>query len=164
MKLELTDSEWMDLIDGERPGGLTACCANISEVRDQFISAARAGGEVHRFQIDRFRLILGAALAGHDLDGIPALDKVRAQLGAAGHLPHDPAEFAELFRGHGPDAPAGLTCALCMFVKVETGEDRDDRMTIINGQAVCGEHAGYVQGGGFSSAYSLAVTQRDADQ
>jgi hypothetical protein len=38
----LTDTEWMSLIDKEREG-LQACCANISELRDQIITIAREG-------------------------------------------------------------------------------------------------------------------------
>jgi hypothetical protein len=86
--LDLTDTEWMSLIDGDRPGGLTACCANISALRDVIISAARAGCEVHRFELDNFRRTLGWALDGHDLDGIPALTKLRAQIDASDKVPH----------------------------------------------------------------------------
>lgn len=45
MRLDLTNDEWMSLInaDGE---GLPRCCANISNVRDMIMSAARDNGVV----------------------------------------------------------------------------------------------------------------------
>jgi hypothetical protein len=39
-------------------------------------------------------------------------------------------------------------------------DDPEDAVTVINGQAVCDEHASYVQGGEFSIA--LAAVRRDA--
>jgi hypothetical protein len=88
VKIELSDTEWMDLIDGDRPNGLAACCANISALRDEIISAARSGGEIHAFQIDRFRIVLGWVLDGHDIDGIPALSRLREQIDASGSQQH----------------------------------------------------------------------------
>jgi hypothetical protein len=92
VKIELTDAEWMSLIDGDRPGGLLACCANISELRDRIISAARMGGEIHAFEIAQFRITLGHVLAGHDIDpgSIPALDRLREQVDASGPQPVEP--------------------------------------------------------------------------
>lgn len=90
VKIELTDAEWMSLIDGDRPGGLTACCANISALRDVIISAARTGGEVHAFEVANFRRTLGWVLDGHEVDEIPALVRLREQVGAEDPPPHEP--------------------------------------------------------------------------
>ncbi len=46
--VDLTDTEWMDLIDPERPG-LPRCCANISALRDVIINIARESGRVGVF-------------------------------------------------------------------------------------------------------------------
>jgi hypothetical protein len=88
IKIELSDSEWMSLIDGDRPGGLERCCANISELRDVLISTAREGGRVHMFQVERLRMTLGWVIDGHDIDSTAALVKVRAQLDLQGKPPH----------------------------------------------------------------------------
>lgn len=90
MRIELTDSEWMSLIDGEREDGLQRCCANISDLRDCLIGVARAGGEVHTFEVERLRMTLGWVLDGHDIGGIPALVKVRNQLDLEEKPPHVP--------------------------------------------------------------------------
>jgi hypothetical protein len=90
VRLDLTDAEWMSLIDGERDDGLQRCCANISALRDCLIGAARSGGEVHTFEVDQLRMTLGWVLDGHDIDGIPALVKVRRQLELQGKPPHLP--------------------------------------------------------------------------
>lgn len=87
-RITLTDAEWMSLIDGEREGGLQRCCANISELRDCLIGAARAGGDVNMFSVNRLQQTLGWVLDGHDIDGIPALVKVREQLDLQGKPPH----------------------------------------------------------------------------
>lgn len=50
-----------------------------------------------------------------------------------------------------------LICALCMF----TREDPNEAETIINGQAVCEDHGGYVQGERFSVALGLLREQED---
>jgi len=44
-----------------------------------------------------------------------------------------------------------LWCCLCLH----TREDPSEAETIINGQAVCMDHAGYVQGGIFTQALIL---------
>lgn len=97
VKLELTDSEWMALIDGTREDGLLTCCANVSALRDVLITAARAGGVIHRFDVERFRTRLSWVMSDHDIDQIPAMVKVREQLGAQGFIPHTPDELAEMF-------------------------------------------------------------------
>ncbi len=95
IKIKLTDSEWMDLIDGSRPDGLQKCCANISALRDCIISAARDGGEVHAFAVNQFRMTLGWVVAGHDLSSIPALVKLRDQVGLAEDPEHSPTPYPE---------------------------------------------------------------------
>lgn len=76
-KIELTDAEWMCLIDGRRRGGLQKCCANISDLRDQIVQMARDGGELGvsaTFFLRAYR----ASADGHDgLDAVPALVKIR---------------------------------------------------------------------------------------
>lgn len=74
--VDLTDSEWMSLIDGTRPGGLQKCCANISELRDRIIEIARDGGRYHLHSLFFLRAYRATA-DGHDLQGIAALNKVR---------------------------------------------------------------------------------------
>jgi len=76
-KVELTDSEWMSLIDGTRDdASLQKCCANISELRDQIITIARDGGCYHTWSTSFLRAYRAAA-DGHDLSGIPALMTLR---------------------------------------------------------------------------------------
>jgi hypothetical protein len=48
-----------------------------------------------------------------------------------------------------------LECCICRFIV----DDPEDAVTIINGQAVCDDHASYVQGASFSTA--LAWARRD---
>jgi hypothetical protein len=95
MKIELTDSEWMSLIDGEREDGLQRCCANISALRDCLIGLARDGGRVNPFTIGRLQMTLGWVIDGHEIDNIPALVKVRDQLDLAGHQVHRPDTIPE---------------------------------------------------------------------
>jgi hypothetical protein len=50
-----------------------------------------------------------------------------------------------------------LCCAICLFtVEGEAAEAE----TVINGQAVCLEHASYVQGGEFSQAIAAVKSER----
>jgi hypothetical protein len=81
--VQLTDSEWMSLIDGSehRTGNLGKCCANVSALRDTLISLAREGGETNVFTGPNLRRHLGWVLAGHEVAEIPALVKVAQQLG-----------------------------------------------------------------------------------
>ncbi len=80
--ITLTDSEWMDLIDGSdnRDGNLGSCCANISALRDEIIELARNGGECYDFQLSGLKQKLGWVLDGHEIDKIPALVKLCDQL------------------------------------------------------------------------------------
>lgn len=53
--IQLTDSEWMSIIDQEDENGLPYCCANVSSLRDVVIDMARTRGrhlnslDIHRF-------------------------------------------------------------------------------------------------------------------
>lgn len=51
-----------------------------------------------------------------------------------------------------------LFCAICLF-SAEMAQEAD---TVINGQAVCLDHAGYVQGGEFTRA--IALVKREQPQ
>ncbi len=53
-----------------------------------------------------------------------------------------------------------LFCIICCFVPGKSREDNPggEADIIINGQSVCLEHSGYVQGGNFSSAINTAKT------
>lgn len=50
----------------------------------------------------------------------------------------------------------GLLCAICREVAIPGETEPRPAETVINGQAVCGEHACYVQGGSFAVALQLA--------
>ena len=89
VKVELTDTEWMDLIDGERPDGLQKCCANISVLRDWIISLARDGGQTNFITLQELRRTLGWVCSDHAVDGIPALVKLRAQVGMEEPIEHE---------------------------------------------------------------------------
>lgn len=95
MKLELTDEEWMQLIDGERKDGLAKCCANISALRDVLISAARDGGYLHPFLLQNLRRTLGWCYDSHDLSAIPVIARVHDQLDMQGYPPHEPFDGPE---------------------------------------------------------------------
>lgn len=86
---DLTDAEWMSLIDGsEERDGLMVCCGNISGLRDRIISFARnARGPQYEWEFIHFARALGAAEDGHNLD-IPALNKLRAQLDIEDQVQH----------------------------------------------------------------------------
>lgn len=45
MRIDLTNDEWMSLINADADG-LPRCCANISNVRDMIVDAARNNGVV----------------------------------------------------------------------------------------------------------------------
>jgi len=49
-----------------------------------------------------------------------------------------------------------LSCSLCLFTRTGVA---NEAATIINGQAVCEDHMGYVQGGSFSVA--LATVRKE---
>ena len=49
-----------------------------------------------------------------------------------------------------------LSCAFCLYL--ENGEAKD-AVTVLNGHAVCMDHAAYVQGGDFSCRLAIAVAE-----
>jgi len=79
-KIELTDEEWMSVINQERDG-LPYCCANVSNVRDQLIGIARGDGDV--LIPDRLRLAMVAYVGTHDWDEevTPVMRRVIEQMG-----------------------------------------------------------------------------------
>lgn len=77
VRLDLTDSEWMSIIDSERDG-LPVCCANVSELRDCITRAARFGGEITF--INRIRDVVHWVYPDHGApEGVMA--KIVEQLG-----------------------------------------------------------------------------------
>lgn len=79
-KVELTDSEWMSLLDGERDG-LPRCCANVSALRDALMSVVRGGCEVGPFDRLQVQRTLWWVVEGHDLDPDGPLVKLAGQVG-----------------------------------------------------------------------------------
>lgn len=91
-RVQLTDTEWMQLIDGNREdSSLPVCCANISALRDFVIDMARNGGEVNMFTEKQLEMTLGWCVLGHDLGEFPVLVKMCEQLG----LSMDPKDYPE---------------------------------------------------------------------
>lgn len=83
-KLDLTDAEWVRLIDGDcEDSALPKCCANISELRSTLISICRDGrnGEVMEYKIDRLKQHLKWVEDGHDLADMPVIKKIMQQIG-----------------------------------------------------------------------------------
>lgn len=79
MKINLTDSEWISLLDGEIEGSqLPRCCANISALRDVFMSIVRDGrnDDIQDWQIQDLRQKLKWVADGHDIENFPVLMKV----------------------------------------------------------------------------------------
>ena len=79
--LQLTDSEWIQLLDGESDdSGLQSCCANISALRDVFVQIVRAGrsNELMSWVLDDLKQKLKWVADGHELP--PLLRKVCEQI------------------------------------------------------------------------------------
>lgn len=55
-----------------------------------------------------------------------------------------------------------LLCIICSYVGQSEGNPKHEAEIIINGQSVCIEHSGYVQGGDFSLA--VARARRDHEE
>lgn len=49
-----------------------------------------------------------------------------------------------------------LHCSICLYVRTGVAPEA---VTVINGQAVCYDHMGYVAGGGHSSALRIALNE-----
>lgn len=58
--------------------------------------------------------------------------------------------------GNAEGCDGGQTCALCLYVLPDGATEPRKAETTINGQAVCLDHAAYVQGGSFGVALQLA--------
>lgn len=87
VKITLSDSEWMSLLDAERDG-LPRCCANVSALRDVVQSIVRDGCEVTGLTSHQLEIKFVWFLEGHDLDEDGALAKLARQVG----LPMEPPE------------------------------------------------------------------------
>lgn len=48
-----------------------------------------------------------------------------------------------------------MKCSLCLYVPRDDSGTADEAVTVINGQAVCYHHMGYVGGGSFARSLSL---------
>jgi hypothetical protein len=79
-KLDLTDSEWLSLLDGGDASELGICCANISALRDELFFIVRQGRheELPNWTLDDLRQKLKWVADGHDLT--PTLKKLCVQL------------------------------------------------------------------------------------
>ena len=75
LKIELTDHEWIDLLDREGEG-LPMCCANISGLRDEIRYMLENGRtvneEIARSFNMRWNWCFGGQFPGHDLPNSPA--------------------------------------------------------------------------------------------
>ena len=80
IQLTLTDSEWIQLIDGESDDSqLGICCANISALRDEFVSIIRYGRHsISDWSLSDLKQKLKWVADGHKLT--PLLQKVCDQL------------------------------------------------------------------------------------
>lgn len=78
VKIELTDSEWMSVLDQTRDG-LPYCCANISALRDDLFNIVRYGCEMAQWNILSFFTHYKWVKDGHELNS-PALNKIFDQL------------------------------------------------------------------------------------
>mgnify|MGYP005997610877 CR=1 FL=1 len=84
--LNLTDSEWIGLIDGEAEDShLPKCCSNMSELRDVLISIVRNGrnDEVPFYLINDLKRTLKWVADGHDLSNFKVLQKIVNIVGIA---------------------------------------------------------------------------------
>lgn len=82
MKLNLTDSEWISLLDGESDDSqLGTCCANISSLRDQFMLLVRSGRneEIMEWELTDLKRKIKWVADGHELS--PLLIKICEQIG-----------------------------------------------------------------------------------
>lgn len=86
VKIELSDFEWMELLDGEREG-LARCCANVSALRDAIMQVVRGGCEVNVFDRSQLERTFGWFLEGHDLVPDGSLAKLAAQAGLSTEPP-----------------------------------------------------------------------------
>jgi len=81
MKIELTDTEWMQLVDGERQDSqLPTCCGNVSALRDSIIVLARQNGHCDLYSATKFLKCYEFVADGHDLSSLFVLQKIKSQI------------------------------------------------------------------------------------
>jgi hypothetical protein len=80
MEINLTDEEWMSIIDGTRDG-LPICCANVSALRDAIIDIARNGNDPDSIHTGLFRRAFTWVYPAHELDKDGPVVKLARQLG-----------------------------------------------------------------------------------
>ena len=76
IKLTLTDSEWISLIDGNSNGSqLPVCCANVSALRDVFVRIVRNGRNngIFVWDLDELKQKLKWFTDGHDIEAFPTI-------------------------------------------------------------------------------------------
>lgn len=78
MKIELTNDEWISVLDAEEEG-LPRCCANISALRDTLFQIVRDGRECGPF-IERQFLRTYYWCLDHDESGFPIVKKIFDQV------------------------------------------------------------------------------------
>lgn len=78
-QLDLTDTEWMNIIVRDRDG-LPACCANISALRDVLVGLARDGGYVGFLYSQSLCQALTWCFPDHDVPS-PEIEKILEQIG-----------------------------------------------------------------------------------
>lgn len=66
IKIELTDEEWMSLLDPERDG-LPRCCGNISALRDEIFNVVRNSCAVPFYRVQSFLRAYLWCFESHDL-------------------------------------------------------------------------------------------------
>lgn len=79
IKIELTDREWVSLIDQEDEG-LPSCCANISALRDEIINILRNGKTLYSWDLLRFLRAYHPATSGHEFENMDTLQKLFDQI------------------------------------------------------------------------------------
>lgn len=79
--IKLSDSEWMEILDGVEGHGLPNCCANISALRDVFISHVRQGRNqtIRGWELTELKQKIKWVFDGHDLPLL--IKKVCEQIG-----------------------------------------------------------------------------------
>lgn len=79
LKIELTDAEWVSLID-QHDIGLPSCCANISALRDTIITILRDGRQIDPFfNGPEFIRTLCWVEGSHDMGDLPVINKLKEQ-------------------------------------------------------------------------------------
>lgn len=82
MKIDLTDTEWIQLIDGSSKGSkLNACCGPVSELRDEIIQIVRDGRNRDRKEFELkflYKALDNFIGSGHGLN--PTLQKLCEQI------------------------------------------------------------------------------------